>query len=81
MERRDWVVIELVDNSVQAELIRGLLEQQGILAVMVRDGKAQGQPFRYPVDGDFKVMVKRQDQRRAKELLAEYYRTESEGDE
>lgn len=80
MERRDWVVIEQVDNSIQAELIRGLLEQQGILAVIKHEGEAFVDHLHYGLESDFDILVKRQDEHKAKELLAEYYLSEPEED-
>ena len=38
MTDRKWVLIEVVNDAIQAEILRGLLEAQGVTVNVVREG-------------------------------------------
>lgn len=46
MEEKDWVIATTIAGQMKAEIIRGLLEAQGVPAVLLQESAGQ---YAYPV--------------------------------
>lgn len=73
-----WVKIETVFEQLQAELLRGLLEAQGIGVLLSQEGAAKALGLSVGTLSEIEVLVAEGDAERAGEILDEYYGGEFE---
>ena len=69
MDFDDAVVLETFSNRIEAEMAQGILESEGIEAVVMADDAGGTYPMLQFVRG-VKLMVAAEDKARAKEILA-----------
>ena len=72
MEKQNWVEIKKVYDAVQAELLRGLLEAQGIDVLLSQEGAARAIGINIGAMGDTQVLVRSEDEDAARELMRQY---------
>jgi hypothetical protein len=70
MNLDDAVVIETFSNRIEAEMAAGLLEAEGIEAMVMADDAGGTYPMLQFVRG-VRLMVFKEDEARAKEILAD----------
>ena len=83
MTDEEWVVIDQTAGMLQAELLRGLLEAEGISVVLLQEGAGRAIGLTVGTLGRVQMLVKPEDAPRARQALDEYYRelsTPVEGD-
>jgi hypothetical protein len=81
MTGRDWIVVEKVAGELQAELLRGLLEAQGIPTRLVQEGVGRAVGLTVGPMGEVEIMVPNQNSSQARLVIAQYYAGEFEGEE
>jgi len=81
MAGRDWVVVEKVAGELQAELMRGLLEAQGIPTRLVQEGVGRAVGLTVGPMGEVEIMVPSQNISQARRIIAQFYAGEFEGEE
>lgn len=64
----DWVVIRVTYDSLEAEMIKDLLESGGI-PVVLRSSKVSPYPVNIGKMGEIKVLVRKEDQHLAEEAI------------
>jgi len=73
MEEYDWVVLTTISGALQAEVISGLLEAQGVPTVLLQESAGQ---YAYPVTygklGKVELYVPGALLERAKQVLADF---------
>jgi len=72
MEKPNWVEIKKIYDSVQAELLRGLLEAQGMQVLLSQEGAARAIGINVGAMGDTQLLVRSEDEAAARELLSRY---------
>lgn len=72
MESPAWVEIRKIYGGVQAELLRGMLEAQGIDVLLSQEGAAKAIGINVGAMGDTQLLVRSEDVDRARKLLQEY---------
>jgi hypothetical protein len=74
MPAENWVVLEEVSGSFQAEILRGLLEAQGISVVLSQEGAGHSA---YAVTvgplGQVQILVPTEQYPDARKILGDYY--------
>ena len=74
MSAEQWCVIEEVDGSARAEMLRGFLEAQGIQAVTSQESVGS---TTFPVSVGplalVQILVPASDEQKARQALADYY--------
>ena len=82
MTENEWVVLTVITGDLQAELIRGLLEAQGIKTILFQEGA--GRSVYHVTVGpiaDVEIHVPFSQFDKAREVLSLYNRGEFENDE
>ena len=64
-----------VSGSIDAEIIRGLLESQGINVILSQEGAGRAIGLTVGPMGETQVLVPEKQLGKAKEILADYYRS------
>ena len=72
MEKQNWVEIKKIYDAVQAELLRGLLEAQGIDVLLSQEGAAKAIGINIGAMGDTQLLVRSEDENEARELMRQY---------
>ncbi len=72
MTKRQWVEITKIYGSVQAELLRGFLEAQGIEVLLSQEGAAKAIGLNVGAMGDTQLLVPAEDEEGARKLLQQY---------
>jgi Putative prokaryotic signal transducing protein len=74
MPAENWVVLETVGGSFQAEILRGLLEAQGVPVVLSQEGAGHSA---YAVTvgplGEVQILVPAEELSNARKVLDDYY--------
>jgi len=81
MTGKDWVVVEKVAGELKAELLRGLLEAQGIPTRLVQEGVGRAVGLTVGPMGEVEIMVPTQNRSQARHVIAQYYAGEFEGED
>ena len=83
MSNEDWVVVLHISGELQAELLRGLLESQGIPVRLSQEGAARVFGFTVGPMANVEIMVPESHFQEAKSVFARYEDGEFEklGDE
>lgn len=69
----EWVVVEEVSGTLQAEFLRGLLESQGISVVLSQEGVGSVFPVTVGPLSEVQILVSKEDAPLAKKVLDDYY--------
>jgi hypothetical protein len=69
----EWVVVEKVAGSLQAEFLRGFLESQGISVVLSQEGVGSVFPVTVGPLSQVQILVSKSDAPQAKKILDDYY--------
>lgn len=77
----NWVLLTKINETIQAELLRGLLEAQGIQVLLAQEGAAKAIGISVGALGEIDVMVSGEQEAQARDVLASYYGGEFETDE
>lgn len=74
MAEEEWVLVDKVQGQLQAELLRGLLEAQGIRVFLNQQGAAHAYAVTVGTLGTVEILVPTNDAEQAKQVLEAYYR-------
>jgi hypothetical protein len=83
MTDAEWVMVDETAGMLQAELLRGLLEAEGISVMLLQEGAGKAIGLTVGPLGTVQMLVKPADAPRARQALDEFYRelsTPVEGD-
>jgi hypothetical protein len=73
MSEKSWEVVEVVSGAIQAEILRGLLEAQGVPVVLSQEGAGH---FGYPTTigrlGRVEILVPADSLSHAREVMQAY---------
>ncbi len=78
MDRKKWVVAAKIPGEFQAELIRGLLEAQGLNVYLSIEGAARAIGITVGSLGEVDVMVPEEELEEALEIINSYHAGEFE---
>ena len=73
MTEQGWVVVETVTGSLQAELLRGLLEAQEIDVILSQEGAGRAFGLEVGPLGEVQILVSQEDSQRARGIIDDYY--------
>ena len=73
MPKSDWVVVDTVDGSLNAEILRGLLQAQGIEVLLSQEGAGRALGLEVGLMGDIDILVNSDDVSEARGLIDDYY--------
>lgn len=73
VSEREWVLIDEVSAGIQAEILRGLLEANGITVWLNQEGAGRAYGITIPALGAVQILVPSDVEKRALELLEAYY--------
>lgn len=76
MTEEEWVLVDKVQGQLQAELIRGLLEAQGITVWLNSQGAARAYAVTVGTLGAVEILVPSSAAEQAKQILDAYYKGE-----
>ncbi len=74
MADEEWVLVDKVQGQLQAELLRGLLEAQGIRVWLNQQGAARAYAVAVGTLGLVEILVPTNDAEQARQVLEAYYR-------
>lgn len=74
MVDQEWVLVERVQGQLQAEIMRGLLEAQGIMVWLNQEGAAHAYAVAVGTLGMVEILVPTNEVERAHQVLTAYYR-------
>ena len=73
------VLLEKVAGSAQAETMRGLLEAQGVDVLLSQESAGSSTlPVTFGILGEVEILVRKEDEEKARQILDEYYAGEFE---
>lgn len=81
MSEREWVLVDEVSGGIQAEILRGLLEANGIPVWLNQEGAGRAYGLTIPALGAVQILVPSDVEKRALELLEAYYSGELVGED
>jgi hypothetical protein len=81
MTEQDWVVVETVTGSLQAELLRGLLEAQEIEVILSQEGAGRAFGLEVGPMGEVQILVSKKDSERARAIIDNYFSAAFEAQE
>ena len=67
---KDWIELLVTDDTLEAEMIKDLLESGGI-PVVLRSAKVTPYPVNIGKMGEIKIFVRKEDKETAEEVLKE----------
>jgi hypothetical protein len=73
MSQENWEKVDVVNGDIQAELIRGLLESQGISVLLSQEGAGRAFGLNIGLMGETQVLVPSSQKEAALQILKEYY--------
>ena len=73
MEEQRWEVIVEVPGELQAEMLRGLFEAQGIPVLLIQEGAGRAYGLNVGPMGQVQILTLENHTESARQLLAEYY--------
>jgi hypothetical protein len=74
MVKEQWVLVDKVQGQLQAELLRGLLEAQGIDVYLNQEGAAHAYAVSVGTLGMVEILVPTSEVAKARQILEAYYR-------
>jgi len=72
MSKIEWVEIYSAVNQIEAEIIKGFLEAQGLMVYLSQEGYQKAMGISGPAGAYIEVMVPNYQEDQAKELLIDY---------
>lgn len=72
MSEKRWVVIDKVAGDLQAEILRGLLEAQGIRVLLSQEGAGRALGLSVGPLGEVEILVPVEQEQEANQVLADY---------
>jgi hypothetical protein len=78
MTEEEWVLVDKIQGQFQAEIIKGLLEAQGIQVWLNAQGAARAYAVSVGTLGAVELLVPSSQTVQAREVLDEYYRGDFE---
>jgi hypothetical protein len=78
MTEEEWVLVDKIQGQFQAEIIKGLLEAQGIQVWLNSQGAARAYAVSVGTLGAVELLVPSSQAVQAREVLDEYYRGDFE---
>lgn len=75
MGEEKWEVLDEVSGSIDAEIIRGLLESQDIKVVLSQEGAGRALGLTIGSMGGTQILVPQKQLTEAQEILEDYYRS------
>lgn len=73
MTNENWEIVDEVSGELQAELLRGLLEAQGIEVVLNQEGAGRAYGLNIGTLGQVQIMVPSRAAAEARQILDDYY--------
>ncbi len=73
MSHNEWVVVENVSGDLQAEILRGLLEAQGIPILLSRESAGRAIGLSVGPLGEVFILVRAENLQDAQRILADYH--------
>ncbi len=74
MNEEEWVLVDKVQGQLQAEIIKGLLEAQGIMVWLNPQGAARAYAVSVGTLGAVELLVPSSAAEQARQVLEAYYR-------
>jgi len=78
MAEEEWVLVDKIQGQFQAEIIKGLLEAQGIQTWLNSQGAARAYAVTVGTLGAVELLVPSSQAEQARQVLDEYYRGDFE---
>jgi hypothetical protein len=78
MPEEEWVLVDKVQGQLQAEILKGFLEAQGIMVWLNQEGAAHAYAVAVGTLGMVEILVPTSEAERAHQLLEAYYRGDFE---
>jgi hypothetical protein len=78
MPDEEWVYVDQVQGQLQAEIIKGLLEAQGIQVWLNQEGAAHAYAIEIGSLGSVEILVPSSQVEKARQIMAEYNRGDFE---
>ncbi len=78
MAEDEWVLVEKVQGQLQAEILKGLLEAQGIMVWINQQGAARAYAVSVGTLGMVEILVPTSAVEQARQVLEAYYRGDFE---
>jgi hypothetical protein len=78
MADEEWVLVDKVPGQLQAEMLRGLLEAQGITVWLNQEGAAHAYAVSVGLIGSVEILVPSSMVEKARQILKAYYRGDYE---
>ena len=75
MGEKKWELLDEISGSIDAEIIRGLLESQGIEVILSQEGAGRAIGLTVGPMGEIQILVPKDQLGIAQEILADYYRS------
>lgn len=73
MDQDDWIVVGQVNGNLEAEMLRGLLEAQGVEARISQEGAGKALGLGIGRLGEVQILTRAYDQEIAREIMEKYY--------
>jgi len=81
MTEEEWVLVDKVQGQLQGEILKGLLEAQGIRVWLIQEGAAHAYAVAVGTLGLVEILVPTSEVEQAKQVLKAYYRGDFENTE
>jgi hypothetical protein len=78
MAEEEWILVDKVHGQLQAEIMKGLLEAQGIMVWLNQEGAAHAYAVAVGTLGMVEVLVPTSEVEKARQVLDAYYRGDFE---
>ncbi len=75
MGEEKWEILDEVSGSIDAEIVRGLLESQGIKVILSQEGAGRAIGLTIGSMGGTQILVPQKQLAEAQEILEDYYRS------
>ena len=79
MSKQKWIMVTSVSGEMQAELMRGLLEAQGIPVLMMQESAGRAIGITNSPLGEVEILVSKSNIQDARDVIEKYYSGEFEG--
>jgi hypothetical protein len=75
MTEEQWEVLDEISGSIEAEILRGMLEAQDIPVILSQEGAGRALGLTIGALGETQVLVPRNKFESAREILDEFYKS------
>jgi hypothetical protein len=73
MTEQQWEIVDVVNGEFQAQLLRGLLEAQGVLVQLSQEGAGRAYGLSVGALGEVQILVPTDSKDLAEQILKDYY--------